>query len=383
MPHPEQPLTRKDARRAASAPTPDVGALRSAPRRGVGDAPRGASAAAPSASRAASGRSVEQMFARLAQRLAALPPAGRWGVVLGAVLLVAALTVAVVVAFTPRAETPPATAAALSAPNDPVSLPADAPAAAPATGIPAPAQTAIATTSCDAPGVVAALGGGTDADVIAAFGGAAAFRAAVAAGTAPCVNLADARHIWVVVDKQRPLDPLDFEPATVIAPADMPRTVDGRLVPDAANALTALVAAASAEGVGSIGLNSAYRSFASQTGTYNGYVGSLGRDQADLQSARPGYSEHQTGLATDVAACDGGCGAIEDFGGTPQGAWTAANAWRFGFIVRYEQGATAVTGYEAEPWHLRYIGPELAQLYHEGGYHTLEDFFGLPAAPGY
>jgi hypothetical protein len=68
---------------------------------------------------------------------------------------------------------------------------------------------------------------------------------------------------------------------------------------------------------------------------------------------------------------------------TAQGAWVAANAWRFGFIVRYEDGQTAITGYEAEPWHLRYIGPELAQVYHDGGFHTLEDFFGLPAAPGY
>ena len=231
--------------------------------------------------------------------------------------------------------------------------------------------------------MVTALAAGKDEDVVTAFGGGAAFRGAVVDGVAPCVDLGDPHRLWVVVDKKRPLNPLDVEPTELVAPADMQRTVDGRLQPAAAEALTALVAAAAQEGVGAIGLNSAYRSFASQTRTYNGYVNSLGRDAADQQSARPGFSEHQTGLATDVAACDSGCGAIESFGGTRQGAWVAANAWRFGYIVRYESGYTDITGYEAEPWHLRYIGPELAKAYHDGGFHALEDFFGLPAAPGY
>ncbi|MBN9176711.1 MAG: M15 family metallopeptidase [Microbacterium sp.] len=253
------------------------------------------------------------------------------------------------------------------------------------TSLPVPAQSAatVVAAGCDDPAVSTALAQGSDADVIAALGGATAFRDLVATGSAPCVNLADPVREWVVVNKQRPLSPLEWEPDTVVAPADMQRTVDGRLRPAAADALTALVAAAQAEGVGAIGLNSAFRSFDSQTRTYNGYVNSLGRESADLQSARPGFSEHQTGLATDVAACDGGCGAIESFGGTAQGAWVAANAWRFGFIVRYEDGYTAITGYQAEPWHLRYIGPELAQVYHDGGFHTLEDFFGLPPAPDY
>ena len=270
------------------------------------------------------------------------------------------------------------------APTDAVALPAGSGAGAgAATGLPAPAQTSVAAATCADPAVAAALAGGSDADVLAAFGGAAAFRAAVAGGAAPCVDLSDSRRVWVIVDKQRPLAPIDFEPAEVTAPANMPRTVDGRLQLAASAALSALVAAASAEGAGSIGLNSAYRSYTSQTRTYNGYVDSMGREEADLQSARPGFSEHQTGLATDVAACDGGCAAIESFGGTPQGAWVAANAWRFGFVVRYEDGYTPITGYEWEPWHLRYIGPELAQVYHDGGFHTLEDFFGLPAAPTY
>lgn len=268
-------------------------------------------------------------------------------------------------------------------PTDAVTLPAGAGSNGPATGVPVPAQSAAAASSCDDPTVAAALAGGDDDAVIAAFGGGAAFRAAVVSGAAPCIDLGDPHRLWIVVDKKRPLNPLDVEPPELVAPADMQRTVDGRLQPAAAQALTALVAAAADEGAGAIGLNSAYRSFASQTRIYNGYVNSLGRAGADQQSARPGYSEHQTGLATDVAACDSGCGAIEVFGGTRQGGWVAENAWRFGYIVRYESGYTNITGYEAEPWHLRYIGTELATAYHDGGFHTLEDFFGLPAAPDY
>lgn len=257
------------------------------------------------------------------------------------------------------------------------------PSAAPASGLPVPAQSAVAAASCADPAVTAALEAGVDADVIAAFGGAAAMRAAVASGQAPCISLADATRSWVVVNKARPLDPREYEPASVRPPEAMQRTADVRLRPDAAAALTALVAAAADEGAGAIGLNSAYRSYASQERTHRGYVGSLGEAAADRTSARAGYSEHQTGIAADMVACTRGCGGIEAFAGTSQAAWLADNAWRFGFIVRYEDGQTAVTGYEWEPWHVRYVGVELAAAYRDGGFRTLEDFLGMPAAPDY
>lgn len=257
------------------------------------------------------------------------------------------------------------------------------PSAAPVTALPVPTQTAAATSVCDEPAVTAALATGTDADVVAAFGGGAAFRSAVVSGAASCISLAAADRTWVVVNKQRPLDPLEFAPASVMRPEGMQRTADVRLRPDAAAALTALVAAAAEEGAGAIGLNSAYRSFASQQSTYQGYVDSLGRAAADLTSARAGYSEHQTGIAADLVACAGGCGGIEGFAGTTQASWLADNAWRFGFVIRYEDGYTETTGYEWEPWHVRYVGVDLAAAYHDGGFHTLEDFFGLPAASDY
>ena len=285
-------------------------------------------------------------------------------------------------------------------PADPVAaLIGDAGAGAPRASIlPAPAQSGTAdeqpvadsapeTTAagdyCADPAFQQALASGSDADAIAAAGGAEAFRSAIAAGAAPCIDLHSAGRTWVVVNKLNALDPIDYWPEPQARAENVERTSGGHMRADVAQALSQLVAAARDEGAGTIGVNSGFRSYDLQVSTYRGYVGQLGQHGADLTSARPGHSEHQTGLAVDVVACNPGCGAIEQFGGTAQSDWVAANAHRFGFIIRYDDGDTATTGYDYEPWHLRYIGPELAACYAEGGYRTLEDFFGLPAAPDY
>ncbi|WP_067196679.1 M15 family metallopeptidase [Microbacterium sp. XT11] len=227
-----------------------------------------------------------------------------------------------------------------------------------------------------------AIAAADDAATIAAFGGAESFRAAVAAGNAPCIALDDPSHVWVVVNKARPLNPVDFAPQS-LAPAPVRVTTgSGQARADVAAALGAMAAAAAADGVGQIGANNGYRSYDLQVRTYAGHVRSEGQANADAASARAGHSEHQTGLALDLVAC-APCGGIDAFGATAQGAWVAEHAWEYGFIVRYEAGATGVTGYKPEPWHVRYIGPELAAAYHHGGFHTLEEFFGLPAAPDY
>lgn len=236
---------------------------------------------------------------------------------------------------------------------------------------------------CGTPAFTEALASGSDADAIAAAGGAEPFRSAVATGAAPCVDLHAADRIWVVVNKLNALDPIDYWPEPQARAEGVDRTSGGHMRADVAAALSQLVTAARDEGAGEIGVNSGFRSYERQVSTYRTYVGQLGQRNADLTSARPGHSEHQTGLAVDVVACDGGCGTIERFGGTVQSDWVAANAHRFGFIVRYGDGDTATTGYEYEPWHLRFIGTDLATRYAEGGYRTLEDFFGLPPAPEY
>jgi D-alanyl-D-alanine carboxypeptidase len=153
--------------------------------------------------------------------------------------------------------------------------------------------------------------------------------------------------------------------------------------PEAAAALQQMFAAGAAEGAGAMQIQNAYRSYAVQVNTHNGQVARLGQAKADILSARPGYSEHQTGLAVDVAALPSKCDIEACFGQTPQGVWLAANAYRFGFILRYPADKQAVTGYVFEPWHFRYVGIPLATEMHNTGVTTLEEFFGLPAAPNY
>ena len=237
---------------------------------------------------------------------------------------------------------------------------------------------------CASADLTAALDARDTAAAVAAAGGAESFRSAVAAGTAPCVRLDDPTFEWVVVNKSRPYDPVDYRPADLVAP-DGVRNIPGTALRSAvSSALSALVADAAADGAGEIALLSGFRSYDTQVDTYSSHVNERGTDGADEISARPGHSEHQAGLAADVVACGaGGCGGLDDLAGTAQGDWVAEHAWEYGFIVRYEEGFTGVTGYVPEPWHLRYVGTDLARHYHEGGWHTLESFFGLPAAPDY
>lgn len=237
--------------------------------------------------------------------------------------------------------------------------------------------------TCDQPAVTAALAAGDDAATIAAVGGASEFRAAVAGGTAPCLNLSDPARAWVVVDKTLPLVPIDHTPDALAVPAGVRMLDGGQLRQDAATAMSAMVDAARAAGAGEVAVGSAFRSYETQVSTYDGHVARRGIEGADLVSARPGHSEHQTGLAADVVPCAAECGTIDDLAATPQGAWISEHAWEYGWVVRYEDGGTEVTGYLPEPWHLRYIGVDLAREYHDGGWHTLEEFFGLPAAPHY
>ena len=103
-------------------------------------------------------------------------------------------------------------------------------------------------------------------------------------------------------------------------------------------------------------LASGYRSYATQIVTYNGWVSSEGRAAADTASARPGYSEHQTGWAFDIGDGGGACSFQPCFAEQPAAVWAKANAHRFGFVVRYPLTQQAITGYLYESWHLRYVG---------------------------
>ena len=120
--------------------------------------------------------------------------------------------------------------------------------------------------------------------------------------------------------------------------------------------------AARAEGV-SLRSVSAYRSYAGQKVTYNNYLKRYKRSVVDSFSARPGHSEHQTGLALDINAAS----SRAHFENTPAFAWLKEHCAEYGFILRYDQGKEAVTGYRFEPWHYRYVGVEAAKACMEQG----------------
>jgi len=213
------------------------------------------------------------------------------------------------------------------------------------------------------------------------IGGTVALRGLVAQQHA-CLSLTDPKSLWLLVNKKNPLSPLRYAPAGLRQPS-IARVGGATLRAEAATALEKLSAAAAAAGVGKLGNSSAYRSYATQSAIYERNLRTQGKTWTDRSSARPGHSEHQTGWSVDVVACAPGCGGIYAFGGSRTGAWVAANAHRYGFIVRYKAGYEHITGYKSEPWHLRYVGVALATDMRSGGFHTLEQYFGYPAAPSY
>lgn len=113
-----------------------------------------------------------------------------------------------------------------------------------------------------------------------------------------------------------------------------------------------------------------YRSYSIQRDLYNSYVSKYGQAKADTFSARPGYSEHQSGLAFDLHHQNRKLVKNEN-----EVQWIAQNAYKYGFIVRYQKGWEAITGYQAEPWHLRYIGSQAEDIYRSGL--TLEEYLGV------
>ena len=196
------------------------------------------------------------------------------------------------------------------------------------------------------------------------------------------LSVDDPASLWVVSDKLRPLDPVDYAPADLVT-VDVSSQNPPVFRKEAGDALLALFAAGEAEGAGPMTVQSAYRSYATQVTVYAGWVQQLGQAQADVQSARPGFSEHQTGLVADISPLPLSCVLQACFGDTSQGRWLAENAWRFGWLLRYPADKTAVTGFTYEPWHFRYVGVPLSTEMHQQGVTTLEEFFGLPAAPTY
>ncbi|ASA24581.1 M15 family metallopeptidase [Paenibacillus donghaensis] len=185
-------------------------------------------------------------------------------------------------------------------------------------------------------------------------------------------------NIAVLVNKQIKL-PEDYEPTDLVYPDVrfiFKEKIEKRMMrSEAAAALKEMFAGAEADGIYLAGV-SAYRSENTQRGLFNLYVERDGEEKARTYSAVPGYSEHQTGLSIDISGSDGKCAAESCFGGTPEAEWLAAHAAEYGYIIRYLEGKQAITGYMYEPWHVRYVGKDIAERVEASGL-TLEEYYDV------
>lgn len=180
----------------------------------------------------------------------------------------------------------------------------------------------------------------------------------------------DASQIDVMVNKKHCIQPLRF------APTDLQTQYGATISAQAMPSFVALFEAAQAAG-SALTVTSSYRSYDTQVATYNYWVSVSGVAGADTYSARPGYSEHQTGLAIDFANATGSC-ALDCFGSAPEYQWLVNNAATYGFIQRYIAGQEATTGYGAEEWHWRYVGADIALDMKAKGVLSLESYWNMP-----
>ncbi|WP_102336180.1 M15 family metallopeptidase [Salimicrobium jeotgali] len=192
------------------------------------------------------------------------------------------------------------------------------------------------------------------------------------------IEVEEPERIDVIVNKQRKL-PEGYETPNLTVP-DVPFSFEEfhpkkQMRKVAAEALEELFQAAEEDGLEPVAA-SGYRSYERQKAIYENSVAENGREYANRYSAKPGTSEHQTGLAMDVTSAEMGFGLDESFVNTEEGQWLKENAHRFGFVIRYPEGKSDITGYAYEPWHLRFVGKELAGKVHAENV-TLEEYFRL------
>ncbi|WP_370871814.1 M15 family metallopeptidase [Alkalibacillus salilacus] len=181
----------------------------------------------------------------------------------------------------------------------------------------------------------------------------------------------------VVVNKQRKL-PEGYEPPDLTTPNVEFHVVNNErkyMRAEAAKALEDLFQEAEQQGHQLVGI-SGYRSQQTQAAVFASNVDRNGREHALQYSAQPGHSEHQTGLTMDISTPQNDYALTESFGNSAAGQWVAENAHEYGFVIRYPEGKSDITGYGYEPWHLRYFGESIATEIHEAGV-TVEEYYGL------
>lgn len=188
----------------------------------------------------------------------------------------------------------------------------------------------------------------------------------------------------VLVNKELPL-PEDYVPSDLVVPNVLYNfnyfDEKKQMRKEAAKALEELFLAASNEGLELYAI-SGYRSYKRQYEIFTNNVKKRGLDHTTKYSAVPGYSEHQTGLAMDVSTKAMKYRLEASFANTSEGIWLRENCHRFGYIIRYPEGKSEITGYSYEPWHIRYVGISLATYLYEKNL-TLEEYYNFTPSMSY
>lgn len=195
--------------------------------------------------------------------------------------------------------------------------------------------------------------------------------------------LTDTQSLVLIANKSHRL-PAGYEPTDLVDVRAFGITAEiaPYLRREAAEALSDMTRAARADGV-ILKFSSAYRSETYQNELYQTYCAQHGVESADTYSSRPGYSEHQTGLALDFVN-DQDSDFTQDFAATKSGKWLLTHAHEYGFLLRYPLGKEEITGYIYEPWHYRYVGINWAQkIYALGANETLEEYFNTSGGTAY
>lgn len=179
------------------------------------------------------------------------------------------------------------------------------------------------------------------------------------------IDIKDPRSQYVLVNKTNAINPEDYKPDDLVIPnipVSKNDSTDEQSVREIIRpSLEKMVKDAKASGL-DLTMNSGFRSYKSQTFYFNNYVKQSGLEAANKFSAKPGHSEHQTGLAFDLSYTNRKCYLDICFSKTEAGIWLANNAYKYGFILRYPDGKTSITGYQYEPWHFRYVGGVVAKV---------------------
>lgn len=182
----------------------------------------------------------------------------------------------------------------------------------------------------------------------------------------------DKGDVLVLVNKLHAVSK-NYKPTDMVAIKGSYTTNQGlEMKADAYKAFKKMRKTAKADGI-RFKICSAYRTYSTQKWLYNNYLNTMGKKLRDIRSAYPGRSEHHTGYAIDLVTKSTGWTLTQDFAKTSEGKWINKHCAEYGFIIRYPKGKTDITGYDYEPWHLRYVGVDAAEEITEQGI-TLEEY---------